>query len=335
MRAPTRIDFGGGWTDVPPYAQREGGVVCAMAIARYATAELRGGGGPVPRKAGTTQGKTSAPPSPYEAKTAGGVEAPLIRAALERAGLTSRLQVRLDSDFPVGAGLGGSSAASAALLGALDRWRGVPIDRAGIAERGRTIEIEDLGVAGGRQDHYCATYGGLLGLTFGRGVEVRRLALPPTLREELERRCVLVYTGESRISGDTITGVLEGYRRGEKRVTFALARLRDLAQQMLAALARADVDALGALVDEHWTYQRSLHPSIPTARIDAIVERAHGAGATGVKATGASGGGCVVAIARHGVEDAVRRAVAELGELVPFTLDEEGLVACDWNAETP
>ncbi len=320
MRAPTRVDFGGGWTDVPPYSDIEGGVVCAGALARYATAELSDAVGPAPH---------GAAPAPEP-------ETPLIRAALARTGIDhTTVRVRLRSDFPIGAGLGGSSAASAALLGALDRWRGIPIDRVAIAERGRRIEVEDLGVAGGRQDHYCATHGGLLGLSFGATVGVRRVPLPPPLRASLEQRCVLVYTGESRISGDTITGVLEGYRRGDRRVTFALARMRELAQQMIAALERADVDDLGSLIAEHWTHQRALHSAIPTPAIDAIIERAGRAGALGAKATGASGGGCVVAVARHGMEAEVRRAVGALGELVPFTLDETGLTACDWNGETP
>jgi D-glycero-alpha-D-manno-heptose-7-phosphate kinase len=318
MRAPTRIDFGGGWTDVPPYAQLEGGVVCNVAIARYATARLPARTGP----AGRTTGASA------------DAEAPLVRAALERAGLSGQVSIVLRNDFPVGAGLGGSSAASAAILGAIDSYLGVPIDRTAIAERGRAIEVEDLGVAGGRQDHYAATYGGLLGLTFGEAVSVRRMPLTPALRSELERRCILVYTGESRISGDTITGVIEGYRHREKRVTFALARMRELARQMIAALERADVDALAALVGEHWTHQRTLHPAIPTPCIDAIIAETRRAGALGAKATGASGGGCVVVIAREGREEAVRRAAGALGELVPFTLDEEGLAPCDWNGET-
>ena len=319
MRAPTRVDFGGGWTDVPPYCEREGGVVCSVAIARYATAVLR----------------DDTPPAPCRAGEAMDADAPLVRAALARAHLAGSVRASLTSDFPVGAGLGGSSAAGAALLGAIDRWRGVPLDRADIAERGRTIEVEDLGVAGGRQDHYAATHGGLLGLTFGAAVAVHRIPPPAPLRAELERRCVLVYTGESRVSGDTISGVLEGYHRGEKRVTFALARMRELARAMIAALEDGDVDALGMQIGEHWTHQRALHPAIPTPRIDAVIARAHDAGALGAKATGASGGGCVVAIARAGDEEAVRRAMGALGALVPFTVDETGLIACDWNAETP
>ena len=257
-----------------------------------------------------------------------------MRAALQRAGLTANVRVQLHSDFPRSAGLGGSSAASAAILGALDRWRDLPLDRDAIAERGREIEVEDLGVPGGRQDHYCATHGGMLGLTFGQRVDVERLPLPAELRGALERRCILVYTGESRISGDTISGVLGGYLRGEKGVTFALARMRELARQMIAAARRGDVDTLGALVGEHWAHQRTLHAAIPTPRIDAIVDAVGAAGALGAKATGASGGGCVLAIARDGAEEQVRRAAESLGELISFTLDDTGLTECDWNAAT-
>jgi D-glycero-alpha-D-manno-heptose-7-phosphate kinase len=323
MRAPTRMDFGGGWTDVPPYADREGGVVCAAAIARYATVVLRERTQPDP--AAPSGGATSAEANP---------DTPLISAALRRAGAAQLLRADMHSDFPIGAGLGGSSAASAAVLGALDRWRGLPLDRVHIAERGRQIEVEDLGVAGGRQDHYCATHGGLLGLTFGKGaaVGVERLPLPPTLRQALERRCLLVYTGESRISGNTITGVLDAWAAGEPRVTRALTRMRELATQMIEACRACDVDALGAAVAEHWTHQRALHPAIPTPRIDTIIERTRAAGALGAKATGASGGGCVLIIARDGAEDRVRHVATALGESLPFTLDEEGLVECDSNA---
>src|SRR5262249_2601955 len=144
-RAPTRLDFGGGWTDVPPYCDREGGFVCNVAIARYATAPLEFGDGVARSARPTPAGHSS-------------VDAPLLRAVRTGGADLKNLGLSLANDFPVGAGLGGSSAASAALLGALGAARGEAWDRAGIAEHGRRIEIEDLGVAGGRQDHYAATH---------------------------------------------------------------------------------------------------------------------------------------------------------------------------------
>lgn len=301
-RAPTRIDLGGGWTDVPPYCDREGGFVCNVAIDRYAHASVRYG----------------------DADPAAPSAGPLVAAALRRAGVT-RLRVDMTSDFPVAAGLGGSSAASAALIGALSAWRGLPLDRAAIAEEGRRIEVEDLGVAGGRQDHYAATHGGALALTFDRGVSVRRLAMPAATRDALRRWATLIYTGESRISGETITAVLGAYERGESKVVTALRRMKELARDIATALEAADLHAVAELVEEHWHYQRSLHPGIPTARIDGIIAAAAKAGATGAKAMGASGGGCVLVLSRPACTPAVREAITGLGELLDFGFDEQGV----------
>src|SRR6185503_4991397 len=154
-RAPTRIDLGGGWTDVPPYCDREGGFVCNVAIDRYSFVRLDD--------------------ASETASIGDSTAVPLVRAALRRSGV-SDAQVSVENNFPVGAGLGGSSAASAALLTALAAWSHRPRDRAEIAEEGRRIEVEDLGIAGGRQDHYAAAFGGALALTFTNTVTVEHIS---------------------------------------------------------------------------------------------------------------------------------------------------------------
>ncbi len=300
-RAPTRIDLGGGWTDVPPYCDREGGFVCNIAITRYAVARIAA--------------------APVESS---GASIPLVEAALRRSGVTG-VRVTLENDFPTGAGLGGSSAASAAVLAALQVWRGEPWDRVAVAEEGRRIEVEELGVAGGRQDHYAATHGGALALSFNSTVGVKQIPLTASVRRDLVERSVLIYTGESRISGETITAVLGAYEAGERRVVNALACLRALARDMARALEAADLDAVGSLLSEHWKHQRELHPSIPTKRIDEIIARAQAAGALGAKAMGASGGGCVLVMARRDNAQAVRHALTPLGEILDFSIDEDGL----------
>jgi D-glycero-alpha-D-manno-heptose-7-phosphate kinase len=97
---------------------------------------------------------------------------------------------------------------------------------------------------------------------------------------------------------------------------------------MAESLGAGDIDALAALVAEQWMHQRSLHPAIPTPLIDEIIARGTNAGAAGAKALGASGGGCVLLIARDGRSDEVRSAVAPLGELLSFTVDEYGVQRC-------
>jgi len=308
-RAPTRIDFGGGWTDVPPYSEECGGCVCNVAIARYATARIT---------SADDRGADEAGPS---------AEGALARAALARSGLAGRVSLTLRSDFPFGAGLGGSSAAGVAALAALASWRRERPAREALAEESRRVEVEDLGVAGGRQDHYAAAFGGALALRFARqGVRVEPIPLAPELAASLERRCTIVYSGQSRISGETITAVLDAYRRRDARVVAALDAMKRLAGRMSAALAAGALDDLGALVGEHWQWQRALHPAITTPRIEAIVAAAAGAGALGAKALGASGGGCVLVVAPESHAGRVRDAVAPLGEVLDWRVDAEGVV---------
>ena len=326
-RAPTRIDLGGGWTDVPPYCDREGGFVCNIAINRYATARLtanRSATSVSERGATSVSVRAAASVSVRRESRITEGDALLVRAALKRSGV-DEVAVSLENDFPVGAGLGGSSAASAAMLGALSAWRGQPWDAAEIAEEGRRIEVEELGVAGGRQDHYAATHGGALALTFTDVVDVRRIPMTQKTKEGFIARATLIYTGQSRISGDTITAVLGAYEAGDPRVLNALRRMRALADAMAGALERSDLDAVGELLHEHWEHQRSLHPSIPTARIDEIVSRSRQAGALGAKAMGASGGGCVLVMARRDHAAQVREAVRPLGEILEFEIDDGGL----------
>lgn len=304
-RAPVRLDFGGGWTDVPPYSEERGGCVCNIAVELHAIATVR------PAGETGTRGKSSSPDNA------------LAMAATRRANMPG-VSVDVVAEFPLGAGLGGSSAAGVAVLGALAAWRGEPIELAALAEESRRLEVEDLGIAGGRQDHYAAAMGGALGLWFGGGVRARRIPLDASTLESLNRRCIVVYTGQSRISSNTISAVMGAYRAREPRVLGALDRLRDLAGDMVTALESRDVDALGRLVGEGWVHQRSLDPAIPTPLIDAIVADATSAGALGAKALGASGGGCVLAIAAEGREDDVARAMAARAQLLPVRMSMRG-----------
>lgn len=319
-RAPVRIDFGGGWTDVPPYPAEQGGFVCNVAIARHATARLLSS---ARHARGEIEPDSEAPD-----------ESALATAAARRAGLReARLQLR--SDFPIGAGLGGSSAAGVAAVAALAAGAGETVDRAEIAERSRAIEVEDLGVAGGRQDHYAAAFGGALGLVFTERVDVRRIPLSQGTRDALPHHCLVVYTGISRISGETITAVLDAYRDRVPRVMQSLQRMGALAREMAAALAGGALETLGGLVREHWVHQRALHAGITTERIDMIFERAERAGAWGWKALGASGGGCVVILGPEERMEELRRVVRELGQPLEYAVDEDGVTVATHHRAVP
>jgi D-glycero-alpha-D-manno-heptose-7-phosphate kinase len=285
---------------VAPYCDEQGGAVCNVAIARYATATVAITGG-----------------------TPSTSDDPLIRAAVRQSGIANATAT-LVSDFPVAAGLGGSSAAGVALAGALAALGGEIVEPAALAERSRRTEVEELGVAGGFQDHYAAAFGGALLLTYEGCVGVELLALPDATCEALARRGVLLYTGVSRISASTIVAVADGYRARDVAVCAALARMKTLATEMAASLRAGDLDALGEQIGEHWVHQRALHPTITTERIEAIGRAAARAGALGMKALGASAGGCVFVLAREGREDELAEAIAPLGKRLSFAIDRAG-----------
>ena len=122
--------------------------------------------------------------------------------------------------------------------------------------------------------------------------------------------------------------MLDAYAQQEPRVLHSLARMREIAEEMADALAHGDFDRLAMLVTEQWMHQRALHPAIPTPLIDEIIMRGQAAGAVGAKALGASGGGCVLLMARADRVDAVREAVEPLGEILPFKISNDGVERC-------
>jgi len=298
--APARIDLAGGWTDVPPYTTEVGGAVCNVAIELRAIATVRAA-------------PAAVPPSD-----------PLVRAAWIRAGEPA-VTVELTSGIPVGSGLGGSSAACVALAAALGAWTGIQRSRHELAELSRSTETDTLGLAGGCQDHFAAAFGGALLLACAAETIATPIPLTDAVVAALESRGVIAYTGESRMSSDTITAVLDAYRASDAITCESLRTMASLAPQMSGALRAGDIDRLGELLAHQWTAQRALHPTITTALIDTIVADSAAAGALGTKALGASGGGCVFVLAAAGTEAAVQSAVARHATLLPFRVARTGV----------
>ena len=136
---------------------------------------------------------------------------------------------------------------------------------------------------------------------------------------------LIAFTGESRMSSRTITAVLDAYRDGERQTCDALFQMATLAPIMATALADGDLDLLGQLLAQQWQAQRALHPTITTPLIDRIVNDVAAAGAIGTKALGASGGGCVLVIAREGREESVRHALGAHAQLLPLEISRRGV----------
>jgi D-glycero-alpha-D-manno-heptose-7-phosphate kinase len=325
VAAPVRLDFAGGWTDVPPFSADEGGVVVAAAIGLSVSAEIRPAAAGL-RLVAEDLGEVAELADPGELRATG----PL---ALLQAGLrllpVGPCTLTTRSDTPHGSGLGSSGALDVALVAALAAARGERLDRREVADLACRLEMVEAGVAGGRQDQFTAAFGGFVRMVFrDPSAELQPLRLDPVVLAELERRLVLVYTGASRFSGDTITRVMDAYRRGERGVTAALHGLRDIAERMAEALVAGDLGQVGALLDGNWRLQQALDPVMCTPLMDQLGTAMRAAGALGGKAAGSGAGGSMFFLGPDDPEP-LRQAAREFGvRLLPVRWSADGVHPC-------
>lgn len=324
-RAPIRIDFAGGWTDVAPFCYRESGAVVNAAINRYTYVTL------VTRKDKTIRIISADFDIFLEVKNFKKLEydgnLDLVKAAIKRLGIPHGMNLYVRCDAPPGSGTGSSASISVALIGLLNSLQSQRFSPHEIAELAHLLEVEELHIAGGKQDQYAAVLGGFSFLEFkNESVSNSALRLSPPLIHELEKHLVLCYTGKSRLSGDIIKRVMGAYEAGNRKVTRALIRLREIAIEIKSALLTGDLRSFARLLDENWQCQKQLDPSITNEEIEGLFKSAYKAGALGGKALGAGGGGCLLFFCEVNKEHLVRQLLESTGaQIIDFNFDFEGL----------
>ena len=327
-RAPVRIDFACGWTDVARFCQETPGAVVNAAISIYSYASIRR------NEAESAQGIQiyAADFNLYiKAENIRRLEydgnADLIKAAIRHLDVDESFQITTRSDAPPGSGLGTSAAMGVALIGALSHLVGRPLLAHEIAELASEIEREELGILGGKQDQYASAIGGVQFMEFfGETVRAAPLRLPPRTQLELQKHLVLCYTEQSRLSGDIHERVTEAFTSGEPGTTAAMANLKSIARHMKERLLLGDLEAFARLMSENWENQKRLHPSVTNERIEELFAIAGDSGAAGGKACGAGGGGCLVFIAEPDHEHLLRQALQDAGaRMIDFVFDHQGL----------
>ncbi len=320
-RAPVRLDFAGGYTDVPTFAEREGGAVTNVAVTRFAEAELTLGGAGI-RLASEDLRDELVLKRPSDLVYDGRLD--LLKAALNVQPVTGPIRLVTRTDVGPGSGLGTSGALDVALAAVLSAAREEQHEPAELAELGYQAEAQELGVLGGKQDQYAAALGGAHAFRFGAAVEVEPIPLADAACETLERHLVVAEVGESRLSGAVHQRVWEAYERGDPRVTAALRALRVCAGEARRALAGGDLRALGAAVHENWTHEKELAAEIETPRLAELIAVGVNLGAWGAKALGAGGGGCLLFITPR-VEELAEALAGQGARLVDLRVARNGV----------
>ena len=323
--APVRLDLAGGWTDVPPFSSREGGLVVTAAIRLFARAEVQLGGSGFRLISEDLQDRLEVSDSAGLVRDG--------RLDLQKAGLrmfpVGACTLTTRSDAPPGSGLGSSGALDVALVAALSSARGESPDPVEIAETACHLEAVEAGIPGGRQDQFAAALGGFLRLEFrDPHADVQRLKLDSEFMAELARRTVLCYTSASRFSGTTIDRVMRAYEAGDANVASALAGLRDVAAAMAEALVAGDLVRMGQLLRQNWHHQQSLDARMSTPEMAELEQAMDRAGSLGGKAAGSGAGGCMFFLAPEDPTAMLETARRAQVRVLPVSWAMRGVYLC-------
>src|SRR5690606_14047543 len=198
------------------------------------------------------------------------------------------LRLTTSADAPPGSGLGTSSTLVVAIVGAFVEMLGLPMGEYDIAQYAFRIEREDLGLAGGRQDQYAATFGGVNFMEFYSQdkVIVNPLRIKRRWLYELAHNLVLFYTDTSRDSAEIIARQSDNVERKDESAIAAMHLLKQQAVMMKEALLRGRLDEVGHILDYGFEQKRRMATGISNAHIETIYQAARAAGATGGKISG-------------------------------------------------
>lgn len=330
-KAPLRISFCGGGTDVSPYPEERGGAVLSCTIDKFAYGTLQ----PLNSKKIHVTSLDYDIVAKYhvEQELLYNGELDLLKAAIRKMKPDQGLKLFVHSDAPPGSGLGASSTMMVCLIGLFRQWQKSPLTNYEIAELAYQLERKELGIPGGMQDQYAATFGGFNFIEFhGSEVIVNPLRIRSDILNELHYRLLLCYTGQTRISAHILDRQTEAYIKKERSVVESLDEMKQLAIEMKNALLTEKLDDFGALLDEAWQHKRNLNKDVSNDHIDTLVSVAKKNGALGCKLLGAGGGGYLLVFAPFDKKHIIAEEMEKSGgQLIEFSFEFGGLQTWETN----
>jgi len=334
-KAPLRIGLAGGGTDVSPYCDLYGGAILNATISLYAYASIEQLHTheviieAVDRNEIATYQMKEVLPVDGRLDLAKGVYNRIVR---DYGALPGGFKLTTYVDAPAGSGLGTSSTLMVAILGAFAEWLKLPLGEYDMAHTAYEIERLEMKMAGGKQDQYAATFGGVNFMEFyGEDkVIVNPLRIKSKYLYELENNLLLYFTATSRLSSTIIEAQQKNVQENRQTSIEAMHQLKEQSRMMKEALLKGNVDDIGPILDFGFRYKKQMAQGISNNVMDDIYEAALKAGATGGKITGAGGGGFMMFYCPGNASYKVREALAQFGgNLRPYQFTERGLFT--WN----
>jgi len=295
-KAPLRLGLAGGGTDIADYYNRYGGYVLNATVDMYAYCTIE------PSDSGKIEfiAADFGEKEEYDAAEKLSISPilPLHSGIYNRiiSGFVKKpisFKMTTYSDAPAGSGLGSSSTMVVAIIKAFEEWLNLPLGEYDIAALAYKIEREDLGLAGGKQDQYAATFGGFNFMEFyeNERVIVNPLRLKRWIRNELEASLVLYYTGVSRESANIIKEQIRHTKEGDTKNIESMHEMKWQAMLMKEAILKGNFKGFSDCLMNGWLAKRNVASSITNTFLDELYQYALDNGAVSAKISGAGGGG--------------------------------------------
>jgi len=330
-KAPLRIGFAGGGSDVSPYSDLYGGAILNATLNKYAYATI------VPGKDGKIVFNSVDKNIRLEFDSVPFIE-PVGDLALIK-GIYNRIvkdftnkalsfELVTHVDAPPGSGLGSSSTLVTAIIGAFQEWLNLALGEYDLANLAYVIEREDLGMSGGKQDQYAATFGGVNFMEFFNGgkVIVNPLRIRNEILDELSYNLVLYNTETSRLSSQIIEAQQQNVRDRKADSVEAMHNIKKQAILMKELLLKGELDRMGEVLNYGWEYKQQMAEGIVNEELLEIYHSALKAGASGGKISGAGGGGFIFFYCPGNSRHEVTRALNSFaGRVEPFEFTKKGL----------
>jgi len=325
-KAPVRISFVGGGTDFPHWYDSHSGAVLCATINHYARVTL------YPRDDNAVRIRSvdlgymvdyNLRDQPVFDDALG-----LVRATIARLGGHSGMDLDIRCDAPSGSGLGGSSALTAAVIGAVAEHAGRMLSNYELSELNCLVEREDIKIPGGMQDQYATTFGGFNVIEFEKNrILVNPLRIDPAILNDLEAHLLLCYTGQVRANQGLIVNQIRFFHEGRRTTIDGMQRIYELVFEMKEALLRSRLDTFGELLHESFISKKYMNPEITQGtNVELLYEEARRNGAIGGKLMGAGGGGYLLLYCHTHRQPQVCRALEAMGgQFTNFSFDHAGL----------
>ncbi len=315
-RAPLRVSFCGGGSDIASFYERYGGCVLSCAIRKYIYIAIH----PSFNKHTITlkYSKTE------EVNDFEEIEHKYFRVMLKDYGVKG-VEITSMADIPAGTGLGSSSAFTVAVLKALKAYQKKSFSTYSLANEACDVEINKAGSPIGKQDQFASAFGGLNFITFHKNgkVNVEPLMIPGDGEERLQNNLMLFYTGLKHDANAILAEQSKNVALDERKIKAQLSLCR-MARDLKKHLEDGDIDYLGKVLRKSWKIKKTLSSGITNPLIDKIYNSAIKAGAEGGKLLGAGGGGFMLFYVNPERQERVREALKDYLE-VEFKIDYEGV----------